>query len=152
MGTRIVLRFRRVDRKSPHPSSPTSTLAKNSDGAGLRTSEPIRLACSDVDLADSTLTIRITKFYKTRRIALSTQLRAVLAEYDANRRLAVHSRDDTSPFFTYRKGGPVARKVLEDAFLRLLQHVGIQRQNARHQPRLHDLRQHAGSRIMPTSA
>ena len=42
-------------------------------GAGLRTSEPIRLACSDVDLAESTLTIRITKFYKTRRIALSTQ-------------------------------------------------------------------------------
>ena len=29
-------------------------------GAGLRTSEPIRLACSDVDLADSTLTIRVT--------------------------------------------------------------------------------------------
>lgn len=108
-------------------------------GAGLRTSEPIRLACSDVDLADSTLTIRITKFYKTRRIALSTQLRGVLAEYDANRGLAV-SRDDTSPFFTYRKGGPVARMVLEDAFLRLRQHVGIRRQNARYQPRLHDLR------------
>ena len=109
-------------------------------GAGLRTSEPIRLACSDVDLADSTLTIRVTKFYKTRRIALSTPLQGVLEEYDANRHLAGHSRDDTAPFFTYKKGGPVARMVLEDAFLRLRQHVGIERQNARYQPRLHDLR------------
>jgi integrase len=109
-------------------------------GAGLRTSEPIHLACSDVDLADSTLTIRVTKFYKTRRIALGTQLRGVLAEYDANRRLAGHSRDDADSFFTYKKGEPVARMVLEDAFLRLRQHVGIRRQNARYQPRLHDLR------------
>ena len=109
-------------------------------GAGLRTSEPIRLACSDVDLADSTLTIRVTKFYKTRRIALGTQLRGVLAEYDANRRLAGHPRDDADSFFTYKKGEPVARMVLEDAFLRLRQHVGIRRQNARYQPRLHDLR------------
>ena len=109
-------------------------------GAGLRTSEPIRLACSDVNLAESTLTIRITKFYKTRRIAISTQLQSVLAEYDANRRLAGHSRDDTAPFFTYKKGGPVVRVVLEDAFQRLRQHVGVVRQNARYQPRLHDLR------------
>jgi integrase len=109
-------------------------------GAGLRTSEPIRLACSDVDLAESTLTIRITKFYKTRRIALSAQLQSVLAEYDANRRLAGHSRDSTAPFFTYKKGGPVVRVVLEDAFQRLRQHVGVVRQNARYQPRLHDLR------------
>ena len=109
-------------------------------GAGLRTSEPIRLACSDVDLAESTLTIRITKFYKTRRIALNTQLQNVLAEYDANRRLAEHSRDDTAPFFTCKKGGPVVRVVLEDAFQRLRQHVGVARQNARYQPRLHDLR------------
>jgi integrase len=109
-------------------------------GAGLRTSEPIRLACSDVDLAESTLTIRITKFYKTRRIALSTQLQSVLAEYDGNRCLAGHSRDDTAPFFTYKKGGPVVRVVLEDAFQRLRLHVGVVRQNARYQPRLHDLR------------
>jgi len=109
-------------------------------GAGLRTSEPIRLACSDVELAESILTIRITKFYKTRRIALSTQLQSVLAEYDANRRLAGHSRHATAPFFTYKKGGPVKRVVLEDAFQRLRQHVGVVRQNARYQPRLHDLR------------
>ena len=109
-------------------------------GAGLRTSESIRLACSDVDLTDSTLTIRVTKFYKTRRIAVSTPLRGVLAEYDASRHLAGHSRDDTAPFFTYKKGGPVTRMGFEDAFLRLRQHVGIERQNARHQPRLHDLR------------
>lgn len=74
--------------------------------AGLRTSEPIHLACSDVDLVDSTLTIRVTEFYETRRIALSTPLRGVLAEYDANRHLAGHDRDDTALFhFQERRAG-----------------------------------------------
>src|SRR5260370_30035785 len=40
-------------------------------GAGLRTRQPIRLACSDVDLSDSTLTIPVPKFYKKRPLALT---------------------------------------------------------------------------------
>jgi integrase len=55
-------------------------------GAGLRTSEPLRLKCADVNLDDATLIIRLTKFYKTRRIALSPQLRSVLSEYDLDRK------------------------------------------------------------------
>ena len=87
-----------------------------------------------------TLTIRESKFYKTRRIALNAQLCGVLSEYDHNRRQKGHARSDAAPFFTYKDGGAVARFVLEDAFLRLRTHVGVKRQNARYQPRLHDLR------------
>lgn len=109
-------------------------------GAGLRTSEALRLTCTDVDLYDATLTIRESKFYKTRRIALNAQLCGVLSEYDHNRQEREHDRSDTAPFFTYKNGGAVARYVLEDAFLRLRNHVGVKRRNARYQPRLHDLR------------
>jgi integrase len=56
-------------------------------GAGLRTSEALHLTCADVDLPGATLTIRESKFYKTRRIALNVQLCGVLVEYDHNRRL-----------------------------------------------------------------
>jgi site-specific recombinase XerD len=109
-------------------------------GAGLRTGESIRLTCADVDLTDATLTIRESKFYKTRRIALNVQLCGVLAEYDRNRRQMEHDRSDAAPFFCYKNGASVARFVLEDAFLRLRDHVGVNRSNARYQPRLHDLR------------
>lgn len=109
-------------------------------GAGLRTSEALHLVCADVDLSDGTLTIRESKFYKTRRIALNVQLCGVLSEYHHNRRQNEHDRSHAAPFFTYKNGGPVARFVLEDAFLRLRDHVGLKRRNARYQPRLHDLR------------
>ncbi|MGH9436980.1 MAG: tyrosine-type recombinase/integrase [Terriglobia bacterium] len=109
-------------------------------GAGLRVSEAIHLTCSDVDLADATLMIRQSKFYKTRRIAISPQLHGVLAEYDVDRRRVGHSRRDDAPFFTYKQGEPVERAALEDAFLRLRQHVGVGSQGKHAQPRLHDLR------------
>jgi site-specific recombinase XerD len=109
-------------------------------GAGLRTSEALHLTCADVDLSGATLTIRESKFYKTRRIALNDQLRGVLSEYDENRRQKEHARGDAALFFTYKDGGAVARYVLEDAFIRLRTHAGVKRQNARYQPRLHDLR------------
>lgn len=109
-------------------------------GAGLRVSEALHLSCSDVDLMDAILTIRVSKFFKTRQVAINSQLCGVLADYDANRRQIGHPRDDRAPFFTYRDGGPIPRCVISDAFLRLRRHVGISRQNARHQPRLQDLR------------
>jgi len=108
-------------------------------GAGLRSGEPLRLTCADVGLTEAIITIRFTKFYKSRRIALNGQLLQALAEYDNNRRQAGLSRNGPEPFFTYKNGGSVQRFVLEDAFLRLRKHVGITR-NARYQPRLHDLR------------
>jgi len=109
-------------------------------GAGLRISEPLRLSCADVDLAEGVLSVRFTKFYKSRRIALNGQLLPVLTEYDRGRRQLGLRRDGRDPFFTYKSGSTVRRFVVEDAFLRLRKHVGITRQNARYQPRLHDLR------------
>jgi integrase len=109
-------------------------------GAGLRIGEVIRLTCCDVNLAEATLTIRCTKFYKTRRIAISPSLGRVLAEYDANRRERGHARQDASPFFTYNHGERVSRGALEGGFRKLRHHVGIGPTHGRRQPRVHDLR------------
>jgi len=103
-------------------------------------SEAIHLTCGDVDLSEAALTIRLTKLYKLRHIALCPQLQGVLSEYDLNRCAKGHCRDATAPFFTYKNGGPMMRCVIEDGFLRLRRHAGVSRQNARYQPRLHDLR------------
>jgi integrase/recombinase XerD len=109
-------------------------------GAGLRIGEAVRLTCADVDLSDGSLTIRCTKFYKTRRIAVSLQLCTVLREYDEDRRERSHLRHEDSPFFTYNNGGMVRRGVLETGFRKLRHHVGIGPTKGRRQPRVHDLR------------
>jgi integrase len=109
-------------------------------GAGLRIGEAIRLTCSDADLSEAILTIRCTKFYKTRRIAISPHLCNVLRQYDEDRRERSHLRHEASPFFTYNNGGLVKRGVLETGFRKLRHHVGIGPTKGRRQPRVHDLR------------
>ena len=109
-------------------------------GAGLRIGEAIRLTCSDVDLSDATLTIHCSKFYKTRRIAISPRLCEVLREYDDSRRACGLLRNEASPFFSYNNGGRLKKGVLETSFRKLRHHVGIGPTTGRRQPRMHDLR------------
>jgi integrase/recombinase XerD len=55
-------------------------------GAGLRVSEALALNLADVDLAAALITIRQTKFDKTRLVALGPELNQALAQYLAMRR------------------------------------------------------------------
>jgi len=50
-------------------------------GTGLRIGEAIRLQHRDVDLNDAILTVRETKFHKTRLIPVSSDLAGVLRGY-----------------------------------------------------------------------
>ena len=50
-------------------------------GTGLRIGEAIRLQHRDVDLNDAILTVRETKFYKTRLVPVSSDLTGVLRGY-----------------------------------------------------------------------
>jgi integrase len=110
-------------------------------GAGLRRGEALRLTLADVDLANSILTIRDTKFFKSRLVPISPDLSKVLSDY-------AHWRTDTHPlakaeshFFVSRRGTPLHHWNVQDAFERLREFAGIQRSDGgRHQPRIHDLR------------
>jgi integrase/recombinase XerD len=110
-------------------------------GAGLRRGEALALAAADVDLANSLLTIRDTKFFKSRLVPISPQLTKVLSDY-ARWRADTHPLGEAEGhFFVSRRGTAIHRWTVQDAFERLRDHAGVRRTDGgRFQPRLHDLR------------
>ena len=108
--------------------------------AGLRISEALSLRSTHVDLTSGVLTIRESKFYKTRLVPMSPALTGALGEYVAQRAKDHPTSLDTVLFLT-RTGTPVARHTAENVFSRLRVRAGVLRHDGgRYQPRLHDLR------------
>ena len=110
-------------------------------GAGLRIGEALALTRADVDHDVSLLTIRESKFYKTRLVPTGPRLTAVLRTYADDRYQRGYSNDPGAIFFVTRTGAALKRGLAESAFVRLRDIAGIAREDgARYQPRLHDLR------------
>src|SRR5262245_21793255 len=110
-------------------------------GAGLRVSEALALTLADVDLTAGLITIRQTKFDKTRLVALGTELNQELAQYAAQRRQKGYDQSSAAPFFIGRHGERISRDTVEGSYRTLRKSAGICRTDgARDQPRLHDLR------------
>jgi integrase len=110
-------------------------------GTGLRAREALNLSVADVDLPNGILTIRDTKFFKTRLVPISRDLTRMLTEYAQWQTVAHPSAGEDRRFFRGRRGAVVHLCTLEHAFQRLRQHARVRRSNdARYQPRLHDLR------------
>jgi integrase/recombinase XerD len=110
-------------------------------GAGLRDGEALSLNLEDVDLQEAVLTIRETKFYKTRLVPLGSELNDVMAEYARQRKKAGQSQSGDAPFFVTRLGTRLPLYLLQRGFRRLRTRAGVRRDDgARYQPRLHDLR------------
>src|SRR5256884_5226018 len=63
-------------------------------GAGLRVSESVALTLEDVDLPSAVITIRDTKFNKTRLVPLGLELNRVMAQYAASRTKAGHAQTE----------------------------------------------------------
>jgi site-specific recombinase XerD len=110
-------------------------------GAGLRRQEVLSLSIADVDLPNALLTIRETKFFKSRLVPIGRHLTEVLSGY-AQWRIATHpSIGNAGCFFIGQDAAPLNRWNLNDAFWRLRQYAGVCRSDGAHyQPRLHDLR------------
>ena len=109
--------------------------------AALRTSEALSLTVADVDLANSVLTVRDSKFFKTRLVPLGPKTVQALAEYRIRRASSGHSKETGAPFFVGRNGQRVNICTLENAFQQIRVHAGLRRDGGvRCQPRLHDLR------------
>jgi site-specific recombinase XerD len=107
-------------------------------GAGLRLREATDLTCAAVDLNRSLLTIRNTKFDKTRLVPVGPQLSNALSQYDCTRPAR---RSTDALFFTTRSGGPVKPSTLQYNFRILCDCAGIHRTDGtREQPRIHDFR------------
>ncbi len=108
-------------------------------GTGVRIREAITLDEADVDLDECVITVRKTKFYKTRLVPFSKQLHDVLVRYAKCRRPAA-TGDNERSFFTSRTGMRLNQHTFTTLFRRLCNRAGIRRNDARYQPRLHDLR------------
>jgi site-specific recombinase XerD len=87
------------------------------------------------------ITIRNTKFFKSRLVPIHPDLTKVLRDYSCWRAATHTSAGSTSRFFLSKQGEAVHRCSLASAFNRLRECAGVQRaDNSRYQPRLHDLR------------
>jgi integrase/recombinase XerD len=118
--------------------------------AALRLSEALRLTLADVDLHAALLTIRDTKFYKTRLVPLGPDLCRALQQYVGHRQRGLVPQTAESAFLIGRTGRPLLDSTVRAAFAKLRRYAGISRPDgARYQPRLHDLRHaFAGHRLM----
>ena len=110
-------------------------------GSGLRIGEALHLTLADVDLAAAVVTVRDTKFYKTRLVPLGPDLQRVVRKYAARRAASRWPQCPDSAFFVDRTGAPLLIGTVRRSFRRLRARAGVMRTDgARYQPRLHDFR------------
>jgi site-specific recombinase XerD len=110
-------------------------------GTGLRVSEALGLTISDVDLAQRVITVRDTKFYKTRLVPVGTRLTDELAAHLDRRSALALTEGADSAFLCSRTGHRLAYASVITLFQRVRAAAGIGcRPGEARPPRLHDLR------------
>ena len=110
---------------------------------GLRVSEALALRDDDVDLTAGTLTVRRTKFAKSRLVPLHWSTVEALARYRRRRCRAVHASAQM-PFFIGTRGRLLGRALgqrqVHRVFIELRNQLGWTNRGATEGPRLHQLR------------
>jgi integrase len=106
---------------------------------GLRLSEATGLQRSDVDLKEGVLTVRQTKFGKSRLLPLHPTTCAALHRYAERRDRHLGSRCSPN-FFVTERGCPLVKQYVHPVFLRLSREIGLRRPGDSTGPRVHDLR------------
>jgi len=107
--------------------------------SGMRISEALNLELRDVDWTEELLTIRSTKFGKSRLVPLHPTAKVVLSEY-LSLRNEFFSECPTSAFFPSKTGARLDEGQVRRVFYRLSRQVGIRGASASRGPRLHDFR------------
>jgi integrase/recombinase XerD len=106
---------------------------------GMRIGEALRLDRADVDLDAGVLTIRLTKFGKSRQLPLHASTVDALARYDRQRD-ELCPKPNAPSFFVSTRGNRMDKSAVQKAFRDSCRRVGIERPRGSPQPRLHDLR------------
>lgn len=110
-------------------------------GTGMRRGEVLTMTLADVDLAAGLITVRDTKFFKSRLVPIGPQLIAELKAYEKERRRLPCLDGEGSTFFVTRRGKKIDNRCIDENFRKLCVLAGVHRErSARYQPRLHDLR------------
>ncbi|CAD6563426.1 tyrosine-type recombinase/integrase [Paraburkholderia sabiae] len=110
-------------------------------GAGLRVSEAIGLKLRDVDLSGHVLTVRNSKFYKSRLVPVGPQLVTALNDYLDRRSNLPFPEGPDSSFLCSRSGCRLYYQRVVTLFQRVRAAANIPiPAGERRPPRLHDLR------------
>lgn len=106
---------------------------------GMRVGEAIRLDRADLDLDHGVLTVRDSKFGKSRELPLHGSTVRALDAY-LQRRDRRHAAAATEAVFVSSVGSRLLYCNVDWTFLRLVERAGLRPRSASCRPRLHDLR------------
>ena len=106
---------------------------------GMRVSEPIALDRQDTDLSRGILTIRRTKFGKSRLVPVHFSTLDKLIEY-SRLRTRIFVSPKSSSFFVSERGTRLTQWIVRHTFIKLSREIALRGPHDSHGPRLHDLR------------
>lgn len=109
-------------------------------GTGLRPGEALRLTVFDVDLDQALLTVRKTKFFKSRLVPIGSELKQLLSAYDDGSR-GIRPSSPEAPFLRSRFGQALRIDSVDNVFQWLRTEARVLRPDGSDcQPRLYDFR------------
>lgn len=141
-----VRRMLDIARSYPSPRAPLRplslyTMLVLAYCAGLRRSELAHLNLGDVDLRCGTITIRETKFFKTRILPLPDSVMAEMRAYLDARRRAEAPQEPQSGLFWHDQGNArYSPAAIGWLLVDILRRAELKPRRGRTGPRLHDLR------------
>jgi len=116
--------------------------------SGLRLSEARNLELPDIDLKEAVLTIRGSKFGKTRLVPLHRSTCKVLADYIRRRQRHWRQRPVSSYLFVSSCGNRLDSGGIRRTFHALSRQIGLRGPYDRNGPRLHDFRHRFATRTL----
>jgi len=127
--------------RSPLIAFTTFTMIALAYGAGLRVSELVALTLDDVDLEAGVVTIRDSKFFKTRRVPLHATLLDALRGYRERRAATGADPRPTARFFWHEaRFAGYSRAAARELLVIALRQAGLKPARGKCGPRIHDLR------------
>jgi integrase/recombinase XerD len=114
---------------------------------GMRIAEPVALDRADVDLIGGSLTIRRSKFGKSRWLPLHPTTSQALQHY-ATQRDRLYPTALTPSFFISEQGTRLTQWSVRATFVKLSHRIGLRGPEDHSGPRLHDLRHRFANRTL----
>jgi site-specific recombinase XerD len=137
--SRLIEASSRLESATGLRASTYSTLFGLLAVTGMRVSEPIALDLSDVDLTQNVLTVRETKFGKSRLIPIHSSTARKLEEYSQLRDRLLLSKK-SSAFFLSERGERLSQSTIRRTFIKLSRGIGLRAADDSHGPRINDIR------------
>lgn len=106
---------------------------------GLRLSEALNLSFNDVNFTCATITVRLTKYRKSRTLPIHDSVVSALASYNQACD-GLRCADPNAPFFITPTGNALPARTVEGVFRKIVTTIECKPRGDHPAPRIHDLR------------